>query len=59
VRSTSKHHTISVRGETYDRLSDRTDRIGPLVDDLVAEALDDPELARQVVERIRAEDRLS
>jgi len=29
------------------------------VDDLVAEALDDPELARQVVERIRAEDRLS
>jgi hypothetical protein len=49
---TSKRHTISVRGETYQRLRDQTAYVGPLVDDLVVQALDSPEILARIVRQI-------
>jgi hypothetical protein len=46
---TSKRHTISVRGETYQKLSERTECVGPLVDDLVTQALDSPEILARII----------
>jgi len=65
-RTTSKHTTISMRGETYARLRDRIDReaavrhhrgrrignVGQVVDDLIVIALDDPAIAAEIIARI-------
>jgi len=49
-----KRYTISVRGDTLARLRERVSRVGPAVSDLIDQALDHGEIARDVVARIRA-----
>ena len=60
----NRHFTrpsISVSGKTYDRL--RTayplGRMAPRVDDMIATALDDPEIAAGIIARIQQADAFS
>lgn len=50
----AKYGDVSVTQEVYEQLRARSSYVGAVVDDLIASTLDNPELAAQVVAKIRA-----